>query len=215
MTPKKTENALVEQIGRTFGSVRDKALVLALGDDAALWSPTPHKEMVLTCDWFLEGSHFLRDKHPAYAVGWKSLARAVSDIAAMGGSPRCFLLSLALPASLTGAWLSAFLRGVRRASGKLGCKLAGGDLTRQEKVLISVTVIGEVPRRNAIRRSGARPGDRIFVSGTLGEADLGLQEIQRTPRMARATNRALRKHLYPHLACGSANGWRRNIWQRR
>ena len=68
-----------------------------IGDDAALWTPTPGRQTVLTCDWFLEGTHFLRDKHPADAVSWKCLARAVSDVAAMGGTPRCFLMSLALP----------------------------------------------------------------------------------------------------------------------
>jgi len=197
MTPKKTENALIELIERTFGAVRSKALVLAVGDDAALWSPGPGYEMLLTCDWFLEGSHFLREKHPPDAVGWKSLARAVSDVAAMGGKPCCFLLSLALPASLTGTWLSTFLRGVRRASNELGCELAGGDITQQDKILISITVVGEVRRQNAILRSGARPGDLIFVSGTLGEADLGLRELQRKPGMARASDSALRKHLYP------------------
>jgi thiamine-monophosphate kinase len=204
MRKKKNENALVVQIERTFGYARGKALVLALGDDAALWSPTRGYETILTCDWFLEDSHFLRDKHAPEAVGWKCLARAVSDIAAMGGKPRCFLLSLALPSTLTGKWLSSFLRGLRRASGRLGCELAGGDITRQEKVLISVTVIGECHRRLAVVRSRARPGDMLFVSGTLGEADLGLRELLRHRGMGKATGTALRKHLYPEprLALG-------------
>jgi thiamine-monophosphate kinase len=145
----------------------------------------------------LEGTHFLRHKHPADAVGWKCLARAVSDIAAMGGEPRCFLMSLALPESLTGKWLDAFLRGLRRAARELNCELAGGDTTRRKEVLINITVIGEVRRRDAVLRSGARVGDGIYVSGTLGEADLGLRMLRRGRGMARATNAALRKHLYP------------------
>ena len=197
MTREKNETTLVAQIERTFGPAKAKALVVALGDDAALWSPASGYETILTCDWFLEDSHFLRHKHSPDAVGWKCLARAVSDIAAMGGMPRYFLLSLALPSVLTGEWLSSFLRGLRRASGRLDCEIAGGDITRQEKVLISITVLGEVRPRRAILRSGARPGDLIFVSGTLGEADLGLRQLGSIPGIAKAKHTFLRKHLYP------------------
>jgi len=204
MTQKNKEDDLVARIDRAFGAAREKALRLALGDDAALWIARPGREMILTCDWFLEGTHFLRDKHPADAVGWKCLARAVSDIAAMGGEPRCFLLSLALPQELTARWLDGFLRGLRRASKALRCELAGGDTTRRDEVLISVTVIGEVRRGGAIRRSGAEPEDTIFVSGTLGEADLGLQQLRQMRGMGRPTNAVLRKHFYPEprLALG-------------
>src|SRR5260370_2171871 len=85
------------------------SLRLGLGDDAALWSPRPGYETVLTCDWFSEGSHFLRGKHPPDSVGWKCLARAVSDIAAIAAHPTCFLLSLALPPSLTARCFYPFL----------------------------------------------------------------------------------------------------------
>src|ERR1700741_3266909 len=154
MTREKNETAVVAEIERTFGSAKAKALGVALGDDAALWSPMSGCETILTCDWFLEDSHFLRQKHRPDAIGWKSLARAASHIAAMGGKPRCFLLSLALPSRLPGKWLASFLRGLRRASSRLDCQLAGGDITRQEKVLISITVLGEIRRRNAVLRSG-------------------------------------------------------------
>jgi thiamine-monophosphate kinase len=200
----KSENDLVARIERVFGTARSKALRLPPGDDAALWIPTRGFEMALTCDWFLEGTHFLRDKHPADAVGWKCLARAVSDIAAMGGKPRCFLLNLALPRTLTGHWFGEFLRGLRRASQALHCELAGGDTTRHDKVLINVTVIGEQRRGRAILRSGAAPGDEVYVSGTMGEAELGLRELRRVRGMAKPTSAALRKHLYPEprLALG-------------
>jgi thiamine-monophosphate kinase len=200
----KDENQLVALIEREFAGSKTKALRVPVGDDAALWTPARRQEVILTCDWFLEGTHFLRDKHPANAVGWKCLARAVSDIAAMGGKPACFLLSLALPPDLTAKWLKGFLRGLRRASKELRCELAGGDTTRRDTVLISVTVIGEVQRGGAVLRSGAKPGDEIYVSGTLGEAELGLRELRRMRRMATATNAALRKHLYPQprLALG-------------
>jgi thiamine-monophosphate kinase len=155
-------------------AAHQSGIALGIGDDAALFRPRHGYETVLTCDWFLEGTHFLRDKHPADSVGWKCLARAVSDIAAMGAEPRCFLLSLALPESLTGGWLDQFLSGLRRATRKLHCPLAGGDTTRQSKVLINITVVGEVRANLAALRSGARPGDLIYVSGRLGSAQLGL-----------------------------------------
>jgi thiamine-monophosphate kinase len=210
MKQKINEKGVVAKIGQAFGPARARARLFPLfphgplGDDAALWSLHAKQETILTCDWFLEGTHFLRGKHPADAVGWKCLARAVSDIAAMGGRPRCFLMSLALPASLTGVWLGDFLNGLRRASKALGCELAGGDTTRRDEVLINITVIGEVARRHAILRSKAKDGDLIYVSGTLGEAELGLRELRQRRGTAKAMNAALQKHLYPwpRLALG-------------
>ena len=172
-------------------------LLLGIGDDAALFQPLPGYETVLTCDWFLEGTHFLRDKHPPDSIGWKCLARAVSDVAAMGALPRCFLLSLTLPSSLVSHWLDGFLGGLRRASRKFQCALVGGDTTRRDQVLINITVVGEVRKRRALLRSGARPGDLIYVSGRLGEAELGLRIQKQRKKVAKATNRLTRKHLYP------------------
>ena len=110
------EDGLVREIARQFPPSRGRGLRLGIGDDAALWKPKPGFASILTSDWFLEGSHFLREKHPPDSVGWKCLARAASDIAAMGGTPRCFLLNLAVPEAATGKWLDGFLRGLRRAS---------------------------------------------------------------------------------------------------
>jgi thiamine-monophosphate kinase len=193
-----SENELVRRIHAvgTATSRLNSAVRLGIGDDAALFSPQPGYETILTCDWFLEGTHFLRDKHPADSVGWKCLARAVSDIAAMGGEPRCFLLSLALPETHAGRWLDEFLSGLRRVAQKFKCPLAGGDTTRRDEILMNVTVVGDVRSGRALRRSGARPGDIIYVSGRLGEADLGLRRLRSMRRIAKDDAR-LRKHLYP------------------
>jgi len=193
------EAAIVERIEGTvaktkIGQVR---LHAGIGDDAALWTPRRGFETILTCDWFLEGTHFLREKHPPDAVGWKCLARAVSDVAAMGGMPRCFLLSLALPSTHTGFWLDQFLRGLRRAAGRFQCALAGGDTTRRRDILINVMVLGEVQTGQALLRSQARPGDVLFVSGRLGEAELGLRLIRESNRRLDSRDPVLRKHLYP------------------
>ena len=188
------EDALVRRISRRFPKFQASGVRLAAGDDAALWQPRGGCETVLTSDWFLEGSHFLPHLHPPDSVGWKCLARAASDIAAIGGTPRCFLLNLALPSSCTGKWMDGFLRGVRRAAKFLDCQLAGGDTTRNERIQICVTVIGEVEKNRAVLRSGARPDDLLFVSGTLGLAELGLKQLR---NRSRAKTAALRKHLYP------------------
>jgi len=193
------EETVFRKIAAAFAASRTSltGVRLGIGDDAALFAPRTGCETILSCDWFLEGTHFLRDKHPAEAVGWKSLGRAMSDLAAMGGTPRCFLLSMALPTELTGRWLTGFLGGIRGASEKFGCVAAGGDTTRRKEILINITVVGEVKKGRALLRSGARVGDELFVSGTLGEAELGLRQLRKKKGLARATNAALRKHLYP------------------
>lgn len=191
------EDALVKEIARHFLPSRRGELRLGMGDDAALWKPKEGFLTILTSDWFLEGSHFLREKHPPDSVGWKCLARAASDIAAMGGTPRCFLLNLALPTAATGKWLKGFLGGLRRAAKSLDCILAGGDTTRSERILISVTVIGEIREGREILRSGARKGDLLYVSGTLGEAENGLRLLRKSAGQATPPNAGVRKHFYP------------------
>src|SRR5258708_4904986 len=179
-------------------------LKVEMGDDAALFAQRRGYERILTGDGFWEGTHSFGDKHPGEAVGWKCFARAVSDIAAMGGQPRCFLLSLALPQTCTGHWLDEFLRGLRQAARKYCCFLAGGDTTRRKEILINVTVVGEVREGQAVLRSGARPGDVIFVSGRLGGAELGLRLLRSAKAVANKRIAAVKKHLYPEprLALG-------------
>jgi len=123
----------------------------------------------------------------------------------MGGVPRCFLLSLALPLSHTGLWLDQFLGGLRRAAKRFGCALAGGDTTRRKDILINVTVVGEVRTgTSVVLRSGARPGDILLTSGRLGEAELGLRAIRESKRRPNSRDPVLRKHLFPEprLALG-------------
>jgi thiamine-monophosphate kinase len=198
------EDQLVQRIAKALASKSRARLALGIGDDAALLVPRAGCATVLTCDWFLEGSHFLRDKHPPDSIGWKCLARAVSDVAAMGAEPTHFLLSLAVPGTLTGPWLDRFLRGLARAARRFDCQLAGGDTTRSDKILINVTVVGEVRSGRAVLRSGAKPGDLIYVTGRLGEAEFGLRSFRRGRNASHRNSLSVRKHLYPEprLAIG-------------
>ena len=200
------ESEVIDKIARAFGprSAVSPEVRLGMGDDAAVFRPRARHEIILSCDWFLEGTHFLREKHPPDSVGWKCLARALSDIAAMGGAPRCFLLSLALPDAHTGRWLDEFLAGLGRASRKFGCVLAGGDTTRHREISVNVTVVGDVPTGRAAVRSRAEPGELIYVSGRLGEAELGLEILRRSRGLGHRKNALTKKHLYPEprLALG-------------
>jgi thiamine-monophosphate kinase len=160
-------------------------------------------DWVVTCDQFLEGAHFLADKHAPASVGYKALVRATSDVVAMAARPRFFLLSLALPSERTGTWLNQMLSGMARASKLFGLRLAGGDTARSPGktglVALNVTVLGEAPLGLRIGRAGARPGDGIFVTGVLGRAQLGLELLLRGMVDRRKYRRLLAPHYYPVL----------------
>ncbi len=192
-------NAIPSRIVTAPGKRIENSLRLGIGDDAALISPSGKTDWVLSCDAFLEGVHFLAKEYPADSVGYKSLVRATSDLAAMGATPRLFLLTLALPAGRTKAWLDGFLKGMGRAARQLGMRLAGGDTARFPQVSISITVLGEIPRGHGITRSGAAPGDHIYVSGRLGRAQFGLELVQKRFGTEKRYRPLLEPHLYPTI----------------
>ncbi|MGO9642934.1 MAG: thiamine-phosphate kinase [Candidatus Acidiferrales bacterium] len=173
------------------------ALRVGIGDDAAVFRPARGREWVISTDALIENVHFLAHTHPADAVGYKALARATSDLAAMGAEPRFFLLSLALPPERAGRWLDACLRGMARAARRFGMTLAGGDTARSQSIALNLTVVGQVAPGRAVLRSGARPGDRLFVSGKLGAGQLGLEIVLRGLSGRAHWRKLLRSHLYP------------------
>jgi thiamine-monophosphate kinase len=194
---------LIERVHRKFPS-GGVGLSIGIGDDAAVLRPGAGKECVITTDAFLENVHFLRSIHAPRAAGYKALARATSDIAAMGARARYFFLTMGIPDSCTGPWLDDFLDGMAGAARQFGLILAGGDTTKYPVVVASLTVLGEVDRGRAILRSGAKPGDLLCVSGRLGEAELGLRMIQRKLHRQKRWTRLMKKHFQPEprLALG-------------
>ncbi len=148
---------------------------LAVGDDGAIVRPRPGMELVISTDMLVAGTHFFPDVNPE-ALGWKALAVNVSDMAAMGAEPRWALLAISLPAA-DEAWIAALARGFFACAEAYGVDLIGGDTTRGP-LNLAPTVFGEAPTGKSIRRSGARPGDEIWVSGSPGLAALGLAHRQ-------------------------------------
>ena len=182
--------------------------VLGVGDDCALLAPRPGTQLAISSDMLIEGQHFFADVDPA-ALGHKALAVNLSDLAACGAKPLAFTLALALP-KINEPWLAEFSNGLFALADLHGCELIGGDTT-QGPLNICITVFGEVPvlnsRSQALLRSGAQAGDDIYVSGTLGDARLGLDALRgelTLPAEIFAQTRARLERPTPRVALGQA-----------
>ncbi len=179
-------------------------VAVGVGDDCALINPSAGMQLAISSDMLVEGRHFLSDVSP-YSLGHKALAVNLSDLAACGAKPVAFTLALALP-SIDEAWLREFSRGLWAMADLHGCELIGGDTT-QGPLNICITVFGEVPRGQALLRSGAKVGDDIYVSGTLGDARLALDALQgkiELPSDLLALARQRLEQPTPRVALGTA-----------
>ena len=198
----RTERTLTERLRGMVKIPSASALIAGIGDDCAIYRPRGSADdLLFTSDLFLEGIHFLRDTHKPADVARKALVRSLSDIAAMGGSPRFCLASVCLPAWAPDRWTDDFFEAFTALAARHQTVLAGGDLARGEAFACDVTVCGAVPRGAALLRSGARAGHEIYVSGALGGSALGLAGA--VSGKARG-NKAWTRHLNPEprLALG-------------
>ena len=181
-----------------------KRAALGVGDDCALLDQAPAMQLAISSDMLVEGRHFFPDVDP-YTLGHKALAVNLSDLAACGATPRAFTLALAMP-RVDEAWLQGFSSGLWALADAHGCELIGGDTTRGP-LNICITVFGDVPRGQALLRSGAQVGDDIYVSGTLGDARLALDALQRKLDLAPDVLAQARTRLErptPRVALGEA-----------
>lgn len=197
------EDQLIRRITRAIPSIsgigsKKGEVSLGIDDDAAVVRPAVVRDWVVTVDAFIEGVHFFGDRHPPDSIGYKALARATSDVAAMGARPRFFLLTLGLPKSKTGVWLDGMLKGMGKAARILGLRLIGGDTTQSSAVSMSLTVMGESTGK-IITRAGAKPADLIYVSGPLGRAQLGLEMVRHGLTRKSRWRGLLSAHLYPRI----------------
>ncbi len=217
------ELALLDRIRKLANRPGNGGIRLGIGDDCALLRLKPGEELAVTTDLSIAGRHFRLEWHPSEAVGHRALARGLSDIAAMGARPLAAFLSLGLPRTLTvahgrrPAWVDGFFRGLLALADVHHTPLAGGDLAESPVAAADIVLIGAVPRGQALLRSGARPGDRIFVTGTLGGSAAGLARLRKGKRAvshasmfnAKAPD-PLARHLWPQPRIAQGLWLRRN-----
>jgi thiamine-monophosphate kinase len=189
-----------ELIARYFAPLASAAAALGLADDAARLRPRPGDDLVVTTDLIAAGVHFFADDPPA-AIARKALRVNLSDLAAKGAEPLGYLLALALPAEWTEAWIRKFAAGLAADQAAYGISLLGGDTSRAANGLtIAITAFGRLPRGTMVHRGGARPGDLVYVSGSIGDAALGLAlRTGKIDRKAagRSAERLLDRYLHP------------------
>lgn len=200
------------------GSGKGSRIRLGIGDDCALLRPARDEEIAITTDLSIESRHFRLDWHPPESVGHRTLARGLSDLAAMGARPVAAFLSLGIPARLTAAgsdgrrWVDRFLDGLMALAKEHEVPLAGGDLAESPVALADIVLMGAVPRGKALLRSGAKPGDRIFVMGRLGGSAAELAALGAEPGAFAGRTEAAEDapHLYPQPRVAQGMWLRKN-----
>jgi thiamine-monophosphate kinase len=175
-----SERNLIEHIRKNAATSSVNGLIKGIGDDCSVFGKSATGAWLVSTDMLVDGVHFNRKWHPPRLLGRKSIAVNLSDIAAMGGIPRFFLLSVSLPPQLSPEWLFQWLDGVSAMLSEYDCALIGGDTVTGKEMNISVTVLGEQHPSGVIYRTGAGEGDTVYVSGPLGSSAAGLEILKKT-----------------------------------
>ena len=187
------EKLLIDRIRRTARG--NRSVGTGIGDDCAVLRLPRSHEALVTTDFSLEDVHFRREWHPSDSVGHRCLARGLSDIAAMGGVPRAAFLSLALPPDLSQKWVDQFVAGLLKLARRYSVPLAGGDTAQSPAgILADIVVLGSAPAGKAILRSGAKPGDLLYVTGALGSSSSALNRLRDGEKLKPKSHP---KHFYP------------------
>ena len=180
--PRLREFQLIEHLRRRFGRT-GPSIVLGIGDDTAIIKPPPGRHLLLTTDLLTEDVHFTLSTATYESIGYKAAVANLSDIAAMGGTPHALAVSIAIPRSVNAADVTRLYRGLMAACRPYGVSLIGGDTSASRHGLfLSITLTGYVVSKRALRRDGARVGDIVYVTGTLGDSLAGLQILKTRPR---------------------------------
>ena len=192
------EFGLIDLIKRKIFS-KGKDVILGIGDDTAILKSAKNKLQLLTTDALVEKVHFDLKYFPLDAIGWKSMVANLSDIAAMGGMPKAALVTLGINNRFEVEEILSLFSGISRAAKKFGCPIVGGDVVFSPRTLfISISILGEAKKENIVKRSGAKVGDLIAVTGDLGSSLAGLKYLKKNKKSRSA---AVKKFLFPLPAC--------------
>lgn len=191
------EERLIRELAERFSSAHPR-LTKAIGDDTSVSTQTKDRSLLVTTDLLIEGTHFIKSRTTAYLLGRKSLSISLSDIAAMGGAPLFYLVSVALPPQTRKTFVDELYRGLHACASESGAHLAGGNTAANDRIMVSTTVLGEADPKRVVYRSGAKAGDIIYVTGTLGDSALGLEVLLKNS-LSRAMKSRYRAAVMRHL----------------
>jgi len=196
------EFGLIERFARQVTS--GPGVVKGIGDDTAVIDTGAPEYLLMTTDLLVEGRHFLRTTMSAHEIGRKALACSISDIAAMGGTPTWALVSLGAPSNMSARFIEEIGHGINALAGEYGVSVVGGDTVCHERIIINVSLLGTVARDEVVFRDGARPGNRIFVTGALGNSFHSRRHLTFTPRVKES--RYLVQHARPTAMIDISDG---------
>ncbi|MDD5495802.1 MAG: thiamine-phosphate kinase [Candidatus Omnitrophica bacterium] len=202
------EIGLIKRIAK--GVKLDRSVVEGIGDDTAVLKWTKDKYLLFTCDMLIEDVHFKLNKAKPYQIGWKALGRNISDIAAMGGMPRHAVISIGLNPKYPASLLDGIYKGISALGRKFGVNIVGGDTCRSEKLVIDISLIGEVEKKNLLTRRGAKVGDVIFLTGSIGGSIKG-KHLNFVPRLDES--RKLTRNFRINSMIDISDGLELDLWR--